>query len=214
MAKTPWYARKTWTAADREDFLARLRATAGGHEQAAALRKQAGHLLQRHAKAAGGEADQLLAGARELYELFVDQFPDSAERAYALCSLGEILERTGEHDAAFARWREALAAQRGTPRSTNAHLRFGMLAVRLERAELFAEVIALLAEFGQVLIYPTDQYQQCGIRAHLHHHARERAMAVLCARDALAATNHVAVDESSSFHRLLVELTKPIVTTR
>lgn len=214
MAKPAWYAKKTWSAADREDFLARLRAVVGEHEQAGALRKQAAHLLQQAAKATPGEADQLLAGARELYELFADQFPSSAERAYVLCALGEILERTGEHDAALARWREALAAQRGTTRSTNAHLRFGMLAVRLARDDLYAEVSALLAEFGQVLIYPADQYQQCGIKAHLHQHAGARDLAVLCARDAIAATKHCSVDSDAPFHRLLLDLTKPTVIKR
>jgi tetratricopeptide (TPR) repeat protein len=205
MPKPAWYAKKTWSAADREGFLARLRTVAGANEQAAALRKQAGHLLQ--ASLAAPDGDQLLAGARELHELFLDQFPDSAERAYVLCALGGILERAGEHEAAFARWREALAAQRGTPRSTNAHLRFGLLALRLGRRDLFPEVVAQLAEFGQVLVYPIDQYQQCGIKAHLNAHAGRRDRAVLCARDALSAAAHVAVDAGSDFHRLLLDLT-------
>ena len=137
MRQPVWYTKKSWSIADREDFLTRLRATPGEHEQAAALRKQAGHLLKQ------GDSEQLLAGARELYELFLDQFPASAERAYVLGALGEIHERIGEPDAAFARWREALSAQRGTPRSTNAQLRFGLLAVGLQRTDLYAEVLAL-----------------------------------------------------------------------
>ncbi len=209
MTKPSWYAKKSWSTAEREDFLARLRAVVGDHEQATILRKQAAHLLQQCAKAAQAEADQLLAGARELYELFLDQFPHSAERAYVLCAVGEILEKIGEHDAAFARWREAMAAQRGTPRSTNAHLHFGMLAVRDARIDLYDEVSAQLAEFGQTLIYPTDQYQQCGIQAHLHAHAGKRALALLCARDALSAAKHVAVDENSDFHCQLMELVAP-----
>jgi len=214
MAKTPWYAKKSWNSADREDFLTRLRAVVGGHEQASTLRKQAGHLLQQAAKAPTAEADQLLAGARELYELFIDQFPGAAERAYALCALGDILERSGEYEAAFTRWRAAMAAQRGTPRSTNAHLRFGLLAVRLQRVELYAELTTMLEEFGQVLIYPLDQYQHCGITAHLHLHAGTRELAVLCARDAMAATKHIAVDVDAPFHQVLLGLTKPTVIKR
>jgi tetratricopeptide (TPR) repeat protein len=214
MAKPAWYSKKTWTTAEREDFFARLRTVTGENEQAAALRKQAAHLLQETAKTTPGEADQLLAGARELYELFIDQFPDSAERAYAFCALGDILERSGEHDAALAQWREALAAQKGTPRSTNAHLRIGMLAIRLKRSDLYSEVERLLSDFGQTLIYPIDQYQQCGIKTHLNVHAGRRDLAILCARDALSATKHIHVDTSTDFHRLLVELTKPTVIQR
>lgn len=214
MAKPTWYAKKTWSTSDREDFLTRLRAVVGDHEQASALRKQAAHLLLQFAKSAPAEADQLLAGARELYELFIDQFPGSAERAYVLTALGDILERTGDHDQALVRWRDALAAQRHTPRTTTAHLRFGMLVVQLARSDLYYEVSALLAEFGNVLIYPTDQYQQCGIKAHLHVHAGKRDLAVLCARDAIAATKHIAVDIDAPFHQLLLELTKPTVIKR
>ena len=214
MTKPTWYAKKTWSTSDREDFLTRLRTVVGDHEQASALRKQAAHLLQQCAKSPPAEADQLFAGARELYELFIDQFPTSAQRAYVFSALGDILERTSEYDAALARWREALAAQRHTPRTTTAHLRFGMLAVRLGRAALYEEVTALLAEFGNVLIYPTDQYQQCGIKAHLHMHIGKRDLAVLCARDAIAATKHIAVDIDAPFHQLLLELTKPTVITR
>lgn len=200
MRQPVWYTKKSWSIADREDFLTRLRATPGEHEQAAALRKQAGHLLKQ------GDSEQLLAGARELYELFLDQFPASAERAYVLGALGEIHERIGEPDAAFARWREALSAQRGTPRSTNAQLRFGLLAVGLQRTDLYAEVLALLDEFTQTLIYPLDQYQHCGIKAHVHSHRGNRAAAMLCAGDALSAAKHIPIDETSAFHRLLLDL--------
>ncbi|MBA3685276.1 MAG: hypothetical protein H0W72_08550, partial [Planctomycetes bacterium] len=157
MAK-PWYARTSWSPDDREDFLARLRAVAGDHEQAAILRKQAGHLLK-------ARTPESLAGARELYELLLAQFPDSSDTAYAHAALGECLERQGEPDRALAAYVRALDAQLGRTRTTNAHLRFGLLAVETGRIELYDVAQRLIDEFGQALIYPAEQYQQCAIRA-------------------------------------------------
>lgn len=201
MAKRAWYARTTWTDADREGFLAQLRAVVGANEQAACLRKQAAHLLK-----AGTPAT--LAGARELYELLLAQFPDSSDLAYVHTALGEVLEAAGDAPSALAAYRAALAAQRGTTRSTDAHLRFGLLVLRTGRDDLFAEAAAMLEAAGQPLVYPFDQYRHCGILAHLRAARGEAARARLSARDALAATKHCAVDAGSDFHRRLEELAR------
>lgn len=211
MAKASWYTRTSWHDSDRDDFHAQLRATTGANEQAACLRKQAAHLLA-HATKLGRRTpadpvvDQLLAGARELFETFLDWFGDSAERAYVFAALGEIEERSGAVELALTRYREALAAQEGTPRSTNAHLRFAVLVTDRELTGHYPEALALLERHAQPLIYPLEQYHHCGSRAHLLAERGERALAVLCATDALAATKHIAVDESLPFHRRLVHL--------
>ena len=83
MAKSAWYARTTWSPTDREEFLTRLRAVVGAHEQAACLRKQAAHLLK-------ARTPEALGGARELYELLLAQFPDSSDLAYVHTALGEL----------------------------------------------------------------------------------------------------------------------------
>lgn len=201
MAKPAWYAHTTWSAADREEFLARLRAVAGAHEQAACLRKQAAHLLKTR-------SPETLIGARELYELLLAQFPDSSDLAYVHTALGEVLEASAEEDAGLAAYRAALVAQSGTTRSTDAHLRFGLLVIRAGRSELFAEALTLLESSRQPLVYPFDQYRHCGIVAHLRGERGETARARLSARDALAATKHCAVDAESAFHRRLEELVK------
>ena len=118
MAKPAWYAHSTWTPAVREVFLVRLRAVTGAHEQAACLRKQAVHLAK-------AKTSETLTGARELYELLLAQFPDTSDLAYVHTALGEVLETSSELDAALTAYRAAIDAQRGTTRSTDAHLRFG-----------------------------------------------------------------------------------------
>jgi len=198
MAKRAWYTHTTWTDVDREEFLARLRAVAGAHEQAACLRKQAAHLLK-------ARTPEALAGARELYDLLIAQFPESSDLAYVHTALGEVLEASAADDAALVAYRAALDAQRGTTRSTDAHLRFGLLVIRLGREDLFAEAQRRLDADAQSLVYPLDQYRRCGIAAHLAAARGERVRATLAARDALAATRYVAVDEGTPFHAHLVE---------
>lgn len=211
MAKASWYTRTSWAESDREAFYTQLRGIAGANEQASCLRKQAAHLLVHAGKlgrrnAADPVVDQLLAGARELYETYLEWFSDSADCAYVFTALGEIEERCGAIDVALSRYRQALTAQDGTTRSTNAHLRFAVLVTDRELSAHYAEALALLERHAQPLIYPMEQYQHCGSRAHLLAQQGDRALAVLCATDALAATKHVAVDELTSFHRRLVYL--------
>lgn len=210
-AKRSWYARTTWTCEDREDFMARLREVGAGNEQASCLRKQAAHLLQhadklRRAGDASGAADQVLAGARELYEAFLDWHGDSADKAYVFCALGDIEAGTGTIDAALERYRQALQAQQSSSRSTSAHLRFGVVVIEHQRSECYTEALRHLETHAQPLIYPLEQYQHCGIRAHLLSHAGDRALAVLCARDAIDATKHIAVASETRFHQGLVNL--------
>ncbi len=213
MAKRPWYARTTWTEADRTEVLALLRDTVGANEQAACLRKQAAHLLGQALKLgrrdpADASRDQLLAGARELYELFLTWFPDSADRAYALTALGDIEAESGNNDAALAHYRAALAAQVDSTRSTNAHLRLAMMVVGRELTQHFAEALQILEAHAQPLIYPLEQYQHCGARALLLASAGQRTHALLCAQDALAATRYAAIDENTPFHCRLVQLSE------
>ncbi len=204
MTKRAWYARTTWSADDREDFLARLRQVAGEHEQVACLRKQAGHLL----KARSPEA---LAGARELYELLIAQFPLSSDLAYAHAALGQCRELLGETDGALAEYVRALDAQRGRARTTTAHLRFGLLAIASSRTDLYEVAARLIAEFAQALIYPSEQYEQCAIRAVLADHRGEAPLARLCALDAIQASKHCAVDPASALHQRVLALAGPAV---
>lgn len=213
MASKAWYTRTTWTGADREEVLERLRGTIGEHEQAACLRKQAGHLLTHAGKLARrgeriADVDQLLAGARELFETFLAWFPDSSDRAYVLASLGEVEERSGNLAAALDRYREALNAQDGTTRSTSAHLRFGLVVCEHALEEHYAEALTLVERHGQPLIYPVEQYRHCGIRAIALMQGGDRALAQLCAADALSATRHTAVDDTTRFHRALIAISE------
>ena len=201
MAKPAWYAHSTWTPTVREEFLARLHAVTGAHEQAACLRKQAAHLTK-------ASTPETLNGARELYELLLAQFPDSSDLAYVHTALGQVLETSAENDAALTAYRAAIDAQRGTTRSTDAHLRFGLLVIRAGRNELFAEALTLLESSCQPLVYPFDQYRHCGIVAHLRGIRGETARARLSARDALAATKHCVVDAASAVHLRLEDLAR------
>lgn len=216
-----WYARTTWSDADRDDFLARLGEVVGEHERAATVRKQAAHLLAfakgetRAGRAATPEERaEALAGASELYERFLATWPASSDLAYVHAALGETRELAGDDAAALEHWRRALAAQRSTTRSTNAHLRFGMLVVRRAQQDLYDEALTLITAHGQVLVYPRDQYEQCGIRAWILAMRGERERARLCALDALAATKHCAFDPDSPFHIGLVELVRPPMAKR
>jgi len=211
MAKRPWYARTTWTETDRTEVLVRLRETVGANEQAACLRKQAAHLLAQALKLgrrdpADASRDQLLAGARELNELFLAWFPDSADRAYALTALGDVEAESCNNDAALDHYRAALAAQVDSTRSTNAHLRLAMLVVGRELTPHYAEALQILEAHAQPLIYPLEQYQHCGARALLLASAGQRTHALLCAQDALAATRYAAIDDNTPFHHRLVQL--------
>lgn len=219
MSKKSWYARTTWTSDDRDDFLTRLRDTVGEHEQAACLRKQAAHLLAHaqkciRAQAEAATTDQTLAGARELFDMYLDWFPDSSDCAYVHVNLGDI-EVIAEHaDAAFDHYRAALTAQQQTNRSTNAHLRFGVLALERQRNDLYDEASALLESNSQPLIYPLEQYQHCGIKSLLLVHHKKRAAAHRYAIDALAALKYVAVDETTHFHQQLLAMTSPNHTSQ
>jgi tetratricopeptide (TPR) repeat protein len=195
LGKVDWYRRSTWTAEDQADFQARLKRSRGSFHKAQYLRLQALALQE-----AGTEA--LLVAALSLLEQLVREYPEPSQLASAHQQRAQCLANLGRYADAMASYEASFAAQRQAPNwKTEAYLDFGELVLGLKRADLYAQAVAVLNEFGGGEQFPASQYRSATIRALTCNAAGDHRGARLHAAEALAA---VAKTESPfRYHRKL-----------
>jgi hypothetical protein len=158
MARDDWFRRTTWSAADQEDFFARLKRSKTSTNKAQYLRIQAVHLAE-----AG-----LHAAALGLLDILFRDFPDRLELASAHLQKAEYLVVLGQPIAAIAEFRLSLQAEREFPNvRTSCWLQFPWFIVRQELAEHYDEAWSVLDEFQSAHRWtvPLDRYRYAAVRA-------------------------------------------------
>jgi tetratricopeptide (TPR) repeat protein len=185
MSKTEWFRRSTWSAADREDFNARLQRSRGAGYKAQYLRIQACHLAK-----AGHHADAI-----ELLNRLFAEFPQRIELALAHAMKADSLATLGQIEGAIQEYRTALQAERDFPNvRTTAWLDFGCFVVEKQLTDYYEEVQQVLQEFREErgLKFPAIEYRYAAIQALLADARGENARAREFAKQALveAAKDH------------------------
>jgi tetratricopeptide (TPR) repeat protein len=179
MSKTEWFRRSTWSDADREDFNARLKRSRGASSKAQYLRLQALHLAE-----AGHHA-----GAIELLDRLLAEFPDSIDTAQAHAQKAESLAKLGQPEAVIGEYRAALQRERDFPNvRTNAWLDFAWFVVEKEMTALYDEVARDLEKFRDEggLKFPAIEYRYATLQALLADARGEKTRAREFAQQALA----------------------------
>lgn len=179
MTNTEWFRRTTWTDSDREDFYARLMGSRGASSKAQYLRLQALHLAE-----AGHHA-----GAIELLDRILAEFPGSIDNALSHAQKADSLARLGQTDAAIEEYRAALQRERDFPNvRTNAWLDLGWLVVEKDLTQLYDEVARTMNEFRDegALKFPAIEYRYAAIQALLADARGEKTQAREFAKTALA----------------------------
>lgn len=204
MSKTEWFRRSTWTDADREDFNARWKRSRGASSKAQYLRLQALHLA---------EAGQY-AGAIELLDRLLAEFPDSIDTAQAHAQKAESLAKLGQPEAVIDEYRAALQHERDFPNvRTNAWLDFGWFVFEKELTQVYDEVGRVLEEFRDEggLKFPAIEYRYAALQSLLADargqktRAREFALQALAeaAKDHSGLRYHATVGLVGSEHNTL-----------
>lgn len=193
MSKTEWFRRSTWSDANREDFNARLKRSRGAGSKAQYLRLQALYLAE-----AGHHA-----GAIELLDRLLADFPEHIETAQAHAQKAESLARLGQREAAIGEYRAALQAERDFPKvRSNAWLDFGWFVFEKELTPLYDEVARVLEEFRDEggLAFPAIEYRYATLQALLADARGERTRAREFAQQALAeaAEDHSGLGRHAS----------------
>ncbi|MBM4069059.1 MAG: hypothetical protein FJ271_08965 [Planctomycetes bacterium] len=178
MSKPEWFRRSTWSDTDREEFCDRLKRSRGAGSKAQYLRIQAGHLAE-----AGDHA-----GAIELLDRMLTEFPEKFQLAMAHAQKAESLAKLSRIEAAIEVYRAALQAEREFPTvRTNAWLDFAQLVVEGQMHALYSEASQILQEFREEgdLKLPALEYRYAAIQASLADARGDKACAAEFARQAL-----------------------------
>jgi len=176
-----WFRRTTWSPSDRADFFARLARSRSIGARAQYLRIQASHLQQ-----IGTEP--MYQAALELLDQLLTDYPRPVELAMAHGQRAECLAGLGRSEEAVAAYRAAFGVQRRFPHAIAlAHIEFAELVLKLGRADLFSEALAVLDEFGGNEMLPILMYRYAAAHAHLCKATGNRTEARHFARAAIAA---------------------------
>ncbi len=152
MGRDDWYRRATWSAADREAFLARLKRTRSTGNRAQYLLIQAKCLRKT-------KDEQLVRAALELVELMLRDYPEKIFLARAQYERAECLLTLGNVGDALESYRQALAVEREFPNvRTGAALRFGWTVVERRLETLYEEALTALEHYGTSLALANERY--------------------------------------------------------
>ena len=158
MSRDDWFRRSTWSAADQEDFFARLKRSRTTGNKAQYLRIQAVHLAE-----AG-----LHTEAVKLLNLMFREYPERIQVAAAHRQKAECLVQLGQPDGAISEFRSSLQCQREFPNvETGGWLEFPWFIVQCQLSDMYDEALSILEEFGaeSKLTFPEERYKYCTIRA-------------------------------------------------
>jgi tetratricopeptide (TPR) repeat protein len=156
-----WYRRQTWTAADREEFFARLRRSRSTFHKAQYLYIQAYCLHE------AGLSEEAL----ELIDIQLrDYLDESRQVAMAFSTKGDVLAALGRTDEALEAYRASFEQERSQCPNCygNAWLRFGETVVIENRQEKFSEALDLFERAlrdGYKTIFASQQFVFFGCRA-------------------------------------------------
>jgi hypothetical protein len=152
MSREDWYRKKTWRDGDRADFYARLKRSRGDSSKAQYARIQASCLEDSE------RTDDILA-ADELLDLVLHDWPVKSEIAQTYLQKAECARKLRGPDEAFWWLRKALQSEREYPNArTQAYLRFAELSLLLNRRDLHEEVLGILHENRDRVLFPRDAY--------------------------------------------------------
>lgn len=181
MPRDDWFQHSTWSPAEQQDFLARLKRSRTAANKAQYVRIQASCLAE-----AG-----LHREAVELLDLLFREFPERFELAQSHLQKALCLIELNEPEHAITEFRASFQSQREYPNvGTTCWLRFSWFIVRQQLADLYDEALAVLEEFRSDtrLAFPIDRYLFAAVRALIAHarndpeSAREFAkVAIQCA---------------------------------
>jgi hypothetical protein len=178
MARDDWYRRSTWSAADQEDFFARLKRSRTVESKSQHLRIQACHLAK-----AG-----LHAEAADLLDQFFREFADRTELAIAHLQKAQCMIELNRTEAAINEFRASLQAERDFPNSrTGCWLDFPWFIVRQRNAVLYDEALSVLQEFvsNSDLMFPIERYKYWTVLALISESRGDNATAKASAISAL-----------------------------
>ncbi len=194
MSTKDWFRHTTWTAADQQDFFARL-ARAHKNKRPQYLYIQASYLLDTHQRRDVWAALDLLHLCLAEYAPSDDEI-ENIQHMRARC-----FEKLGQTDAAIDAYRAALNARQRAPQGRSyAPLDFAYLVVRKHRTGLYAEAMNALTNYADavILLFPDAQYRYSAACAIIAQETGETERAREFAAKALQAVSKT--DSGLSFH--------------
>ncbi len=185
MSTKDWFRHTSWTAAEQQDFFARL-ARARKHKKPQYLYIQAACLLGTHQR-------RNVQAALDLLDLCLAEYaPDATELEELHHTRGGCFEQLGQTDAAIDAYRLALQARQQDPQGHSlAPLDFAYLIVRAQRTGLYAEAMGALTQYVDevILLFPDTQYRYCAACAIIAQETGETERAREFAAKALEAAS-------------------------
>jgi tetratricopeptide (TPR) repeat protein len=201
-SRDDWFRSPAWSAADQEEFFARLRRS----------RKSGGQYLR--IKALSLQHATLFEEALELLNRFFQEYPGHFDTAQALLQQAHCCTALGRLEEAETSFRSALRHEQGHGSvRTLAWIDFPWFIVRHGRQDLYPEALAVLdaGEKEAVLPLPTLRYQSAATRAIIFAGRGDTVQARRFARMAMEAA--ATTDSGLAYHGSvgLVENPDPVI---
>jgi len=181
MSRRDWFRKTTWTHDDREDFFTHLRRSRA-HNRPQYLRIQAVTLQQT------GNRD-LIQAALKLQDLYFRDYPNDDFLAWVYEARAECFSKLGRVDEALEAWQNAFDAMRKRPNIKINDLGFCVFVLEHKLANLYPEVLQMLREYKEQLLFPVQEYYYFGVLAILASRLGDSESARRYASRALSASS-------------------------
>jgi tetratricopeptide (TPR) repeat protein len=181
MEKPLWYKRTTWTNADREDFLSRLKRA----------RQNTPLYLQMQAEALQQTGDpKLIEAALELINNYIENWSSDLALPQIYLQKAECLATQGYISEVVTAFRNAIESNRTRPNIlTAARAKFALFVLKHELKEFYSEALTLLREPGNLIVFQSQAFQRNAALALLLDYQGDKTGALSHAQSALKAAS-------------------------
>lgn len=157
-----WYRKKTWTAADQEEFFSKL-SRAPKENRPQYLKVQALELMRT------GRPGLLDVAEKLLNQLLAEYPDDKVNKSASLHTLGKIHHRRKDFETALEYYQQAVDFETEYPNvKTGVDIDFSELVVKLNKTQYFDLAQKLMEANIEKAFFPVEQYKASSILAAIH----------------------------------------------
>jgi len=192
-----WYKRTSWSKEDREDYFSHLKKARGNAPIYIQIQAE---ILQQ-----SGDT-RLIDAALELLEISIKEWPNDLLLPQIYLQKAQCLASQGKISEVVTAFRNSIEANRTRPHiQTEARSMFALFVLKNELTEYYSEILSLLKESKNIMIFPIQKFLIDATSAILLDYEGNKSSAMFYAQSALKACN---INNSGLLRRSTLGLVK------